>query len=337
MDTSSATLPVATPQALMDQVDTIVCAKSDPSATTTLLSSSTTGLWPSKCYASKRFNRQWRRRRRVRSGYDSPTVISSPASYMFRHNGDNHSGGNGNGIGLNSGSQYHGHYSSQTNEYVDSQQRLPYHHNHSRSHSNASDTSLSIDTESARHNSPGPASLSSASSSRRGSISETASTSRLVANGRGTFGGLFSRRRTSRRSGAGTTYSDTDDDLDLDLDNRITRVVPVVVALVHANTDRKKMNKGPSNNGTGDGILGHNGMSKLNGLLNDWNMLLPSGDRYEDDDNEMTNNERWKKEQLTKRGWNNPTGQKVILIVLTVVAVLVRIWKLAVPSAVMYV
>jgi dolichyl-phosphate-mannose-protein mannosyltransferase len=97
------------------------------------------------------------------------------------------------------------------------------------------------------------------------------------------------------------------------------------------------MNKGQSNKGTGGGILGHNGMSRMNGLLNNWDMLLPNGDRYEDGDAEMIENERWKKEQITKRGWNSPTGQKIILIVLTVVAVLVGIWKLAVLSAVIYV
>ncbi|KAG0240358.1 hypothetical protein BGX31_002030 [Mortierella sp. GBA43] len=125
--------------------------------------------------------------------------------------------------------------------------------------------------------------------------------------------------------------SDADDDMDLDLDNRSG-----IYANSNSNSRRigqKKANKGPSGKGAGGGLLGSSRMNKANGLLNDWGMLLPSGDRYVDDE-EMTENERWKKEQLARRGWNSPRGQRVLVFTLTVIAVLVRIWKLAVPSAV---
>jgi len=79
-------------------------------------------------------------------------------------------------------------------------------------------------------------------------------------------------------------------------------------------------------------------MSRMSGILNDWDLLLPSGDPYEDEDDDkddgMTENERWKKRQLTKRGWESAKGQWIILAALIMIAVFVRIWKLAVPSAV---
>ena len=80
-------------------------------------------------------------------------------------------------------------------------------------------------------------------------------------------------------------------------------------------------------------------MMRMGGILNDWDLLLPSSDPYDDEDDDeedesMTENERWKKRQLTKRGWNSDRGQRIILGTLIAVAILVRIWKLAIPAAV---
>lgn len=76
----------------------------------------------------------------------------------------------------------------------------------------------------------------------------------------------------------------------------------------------------------------------MSGILNDWDLLLPSSDLYDDEDDDedesMTENERWKKRQLAKRGWDSDRGQRIILGTLIVVAILVRIWKLAIPAAV---
>ncbi|KAF9166043.1 hypothetical protein DFQ26_008797 [Actinomortierella ambigua] len=102
------------------------------------------------------------------------------------------------------------------------------------------------------------------------------------------------------------------------------------------------------------------GMGRIRGTLgrlgvpNDWDMLLPTSDGYndgEDDDDDYDSNdddgededesgmnadERWKKRQLRKRGWESTRGQAIIVCVLVVVAIFVRIWKLAVPGAVVF-
>ncbi|KAG0355975.1 hypothetical protein BGZ54_000896, partial [Gamsiella multidivaricata] len=84
-------------------------------------------------------------------------------------------------------------------------------------------------------------------------------------------------------------------------------------------------------------FLVQNRMGRVSDILNDWDLLLPSGGPYgndEADDEDMTENERWKKQQLSRRGWESTRGQGIILGSLTILAVLVKIWKLAVPSAV---
>jgi dolichyl-phosphate-mannose-protein mannosyltransferase len=90
------------------------------------------------------------------------------------------------------------------------------------------------------------------------------------------------------------------------------------------------------------GMGGGKSGGRMNGILNDWDMLLPSGDPYEDvdedeDDDGMNENERWKKKQLTRRGWESRRGQGIILGLIISIAVFVRIWKLAIPAAVVYV
>ncbi|KAF9954767.1 hypothetical protein BGZ72_004313 [Mortierella alpina] len=91
-------------------------------------------------------------------------------------------------------------------------------------------------------------------------------------------------------------------------------------------------------------IAGSIKRGRLSGLLNDWDLLLPSGDPYEDygeyneevDGEEMNESERWKERQLIKRGWEGPVGQRIIIGILVTVAIFVRIWKLAVPAAVVF-
>ncbi|KAG0273522.1 hypothetical protein BGZ95_010675 [Linnemannia exigua] len=208
-----------------------------------------------------------------------------------------------------------------------------YPRSHNRTHSNASETSLNIDTGAdTTLYSPGPASLSSASSSRRGSFSDAPGG---VSTTSGT--GFFARQRTYRPSTAGAV-SDADDDLDMDLGNK--------------NSPRrhrqKRMSKKPSSNRNLLGAVGgmgggksSSGGSRMSGILNDWDMLLPSGDPYDDMDEDeeggddgMNENERWKKKQLARRGWESRRGQGIILGLVVMVAVFVRIWKLAVPGAV---
>ncbi|KAF8930065.1 hypothetical protein BGZ58_008501 [Dissophora ornata] len=256
------------------------------------------------------------------SGYDSPTGISSSVPYSLNYNYN---------TGFNPQQQQQQQYSQYQPDNDQQQQRRYSHRSHSRKHSNASETSLNIDTTVAGHYSPGPASLSSASSSRRGSISEpggiiNGSTGLASAS---SMGGFFSRKNTFRPTTAAATSSDADDDLDLDLGNKSPRRLR-----------QKKTTKRSSSKGAGWGISGSSRMSRVSGILNDWDLLLPSGDPYENDDDDeddgMTENERWKKRQLTKRGWESARGQWIILAVLVTIAVFVRIWKLAVPSAVVF-
>ncbi|KAI8599916.1 Dolichyl-phosphate-mannose-protein mannosyltransferase-domain-containing protein, partial [Dissophora ornata] len=73
-------------------------------------------------------------------------------------------------------------------------------------------------------------------------------------------------------------------------------------------------------------------------IFNDWDLLLPSTDPYvdEDDDDELNDDEKWKKRQLSKKGWESSRGQAILLMFLVAIAVFVRIWKLAVPGAVVF-
>ncbi|KAG9064233.1 hypothetical protein KI688_003421 [Linnemannia hyalina] len=263
------------------------------------------------------------------SGYDSSSGISTSVPYVFNTNGlhrphpqhpqqqqQQH------------GATYQQHQTTTSTTRQSTQRYYPRSHN--RNLSNASETSLNIDTGAdTTLYSSGPASLSSASSSRRGSFSD--------ANGIGTTSngtGYFARQRTYRPPTAGAV-SDADDDLDMDLGNKNSP----------RRLRQKRMTKKSASNrgllgavgGMGGGKSGGRGMS---GILNDWDMLLPSGDPYEDvdeneDDDGMNENERWKKKQLARRGWESKRGQGIILGLIVTVAVFVRIWKLAVPAAVM--
>ncbi|KAF9098564.1 hypothetical protein BGX23_005867 [Mortierella sp. AD031] len=178
---------------------------------------------------------------------------------------------------------------------------------HSRTPSNASETSLNIDTGlgddegSGGLYSPGPASLSSsASSSRRGSFSD-------IGNGGG--GGVFNRKHRLNED-------ENDDDGDDPQGRRKMRT-------------RKNQNQKPAGKG-GRGVRE---------IFNDWDLLLPSTDPYEDDeydDQDLNEDERRKKRQLSKKGWESARGQSILLAVLVTIAVFVRIWKLAIPSAVVF-
>ncbi|KAF9277436.1 hypothetical protein BGZ88_001172, partial [Linnemannia elongata] len=238
------------------------------------------------------------------SGYDSPSGISTSVPYAFNTNG------------LHRPHPQH----SQQQQHVAT---------HSRNLSNASETSLNIDAGADNTlYSPGPASLSSASSSRRGSFSDANGTS-TTSNSTG----FFARQRTYRPSTTGAV-SDADDDLDMDLGNK--------------NSPRrhrqKRMSKQSTSNRNLLGAVGGMGGRKsggrgMRGILNDWDMLLPSGDPYEDVDEDegedgMNENERWKKKQLARRGWESKRGQGIILGLIVTVAVFARIWKLAIPAAV---
>ncbi|KAI7822696.1 hypothetical protein BC939DRAFT_503701 [Gamsiella multidivaricata] len=199
------------------------------------------------------------------------------------------------------------------------------HRSHSRSRSNASETSLSIDTDLAGHYEPDPVSRSSANSSRRGSISEASGLVSSISGG----GGFFSRRKVASYRPAVTdvTSPNGDDDLGMDLDSRSPH------RLRQKRTGRRSSSMGAE-------FLVQNRMGRVSDILNDWDLLLPSGGPYgndEADDEDMTENERWKKQQLSRRGWESTRGQGIILGSLTILAVLVKIWKLAVPSAVVYV
>ncbi|KAK3839713.1 MAG: Dolichyl-phosphate-mannose-protein mannosyltransferase-domain-containing protein [Linnemannia gamsii] len=268
------------------------------------------------------------------SGYDSPSGISTSVPYSFNTNNGLHRPHPQHPQHQHQHQQQQQHISSYqtTTTTRQSAQRL-YPRSHSRTHSNASETSLNIDTGvDTTLYSPGPVSLSSASSSRRGSFSDAPGG---VGTNSGT--GFFARQRTYRPSTAGAV-SDADDDLDMDLGNK--------------NSPRrhrqKRMSKKSSSNrnllgavsGMGGGKSSSSG-SRMSGILNDWDMLLPSGDPYDDMDEDeeggddgMNENERWKKKQLTKRGWESQRGQGIILGLVVMVAVFVRIWKLAVPGAV---
>ncbi|KAF9080357.1 hypothetical protein BGX27_005509 [Mortierella sp. AM989] len=187
---------------------------------------------------------------------------------------------------------------------------------HSRTHSNASETSLNIDTgvlvagEDDGPYSPVLASLSSASSSRRGSFSDT-----------GSSGGFFSRKvgKTFRPEPHQSPQDYMTDDID-------------------SGDDRKTVNA-KKNGGKGVVKGGKGGRVGVRDIFNDWDLLLPSADPYangeeEEEDDELNEDEKWKKKQLSKKGWESSRGQTILITILVTIATLVRIWKLAIPSAV---
>lgn len=85
---------------------------------------------------------------------------------------------------------------------------------------------------------------------------------------------------------------------------------------------------------------GKKGPKGRSGGMNDWDLLLPSTDAYNDEDDDeddyegLTENEKWKKKQLAKKGWESRRGQILILAVLVILATFVRIWKVAIPASV---
>ncbi|KAG0044464.1 hypothetical protein BGZ83_010316 [Gryganskiella cystojenkinii] len=215
------------------------------------------------------------------------------------------------------------------------------HQRHSRSHSNASETSLNIDTSGLGGMdgpySPGLGSAggSSAASSRRGSVSSES----------GSMGSFFGRKigKTFRPQGpephqAPEDYygsendsgADGSEDVDMDLDHDMSDAE----ARKKATIMRTRMAKSAGLKG----FRGGRGGGRMRDLFNDWDLLLPNtkADPYEDDDEGLNEDEKWKRRQMVKRGWESPRGQIILLTLLTMLAVLVRIWKLAVPSAVVF-
>lgn len=92
---------------------------------------------------------------------------------------------------------------------------------------------------------------------------------------------------------------------------------------------------------TNGGFLGgKKGAKGRSGGMNDWDLLLPSTDAYDDEDDDeddyegLTENEKWKKKQLAKKGWESRRGQILILATLVTLATFVRIWKVAIPASV---
>ncbi|KAG0349222.1 hypothetical protein BG005_011094 [Podila minutissima] len=177
-----------------------------------------------------------------------------------------------------------------------------YSNRHTRSQSNASETSLNMDADLGAY-SPGP---SSASSSRRGSVSDSG-------------GGFFNRK--SRGSTFRPEPHQPPEDYQSDLDS---------IASDHSDDRyRKKGGSGGKRVGVKD-------------IFNDWDLLLPStdsygnrGDDFEDDDG-LNDDEKRKRRQLVKKGWESARGQFILISLLVTIAVFVRIWKLAVPSAVVH-
>jgi dolichyl-phosphate-mannose-protein mannosyltransferase len=98
---------------------------------------------------------------------------------------------------------------------------------------------------------------------------------------------------------------------------------------------RTRKNQNQSKKGGGKGGKGGVGVREI---FNDWDLLLPSTDPYENDDDyddqDLNEDEKRKKRQLNKKGWESGKGQGILVALLTTIAVFVRIWKLAVPSAV---
>ncbi|GJJ68377.1 dolichyl-phosphate-mannose-protein mannosyltransferase [Entomortierella parvispora] len=257
------------------------------------------------------------------SGYDSSTGVSSSVPYALNYSSHTYQQGHHQ--------QSHHHHQQQHHHSQQQQPQQYYPRQHSRTHSNASETSLSIETGIPSYYGPGPASLSSAPSSRRGSISEAGSGS-----GSGGGGGFFARKKPTFRP---PLHQDADNDDDDDLNDLGTS------KLSPRRLRQKRMSKKANGKSlhAGNGLTGSSRIMRMSGILNDWDLLLPSSDNpydddddYEEEDESMTENERWKRRQLTKRGWDSARGQRIILATLIVVAVFVRIWKLAIPAAVVF-
>ncbi|KAF9960894.1 hypothetical protein BGZ72_005564 [Mortierella alpina] len=194
---------------------------------------------------------------------------------------------------------------------------------HSRTHSNASETSLNIDTDLVSGDdglySPGPVSLSSSvSSSRRGSFSDS-----------GSGGGFFNRKAAktfrpephqSPEDYPSSGMNEHEDDYSSD------------------RSSSRKLRARTVMKGSQAGKGGRRGMGDI---FNDWDLLLPSADAFADgpDSDEydgLNEGERWKKSQMKRKGWESSRGQGILLIILVLMAVFVRIWKLAVPAAVVF-
>ncbi|KAG0028536.1 hypothetical protein BGZ82_008395 [Podila clonocystis] len=177
-----------------------------------------------------------------------------------------------------------------------------YSNRHTRSQSNASETSLNMDADLGAY-SPGP---SSASSSRRGSVSDSG-------------GGFFNRK--SRGKTFRPEPHQPPEDYQSDLDS---------IASDHSEDRyRKKSGSGGKRVGVKD-------------IFNDWDLLLPStdsygnrGDDFEDDEG-LNDDEKRKRQQLVKKGWESARGQVILISLLVTISVFVRIWKLAIPSAVVH-
>lgn len=169
---------------------------------------------------------------------------------------------------------------------------------HARSHSNASETSLNMSED--LHYSPGP----SASSSRRGSISDSG-------------GGFFNRKSRGRTFRPEPHQPPEDYQSDLNS--------------IASDPDDQYRKKGGGGGGKRVGVKD---------IFNDWDLLLPStdsygnrGDDFEYDDG-LNDDEKRKRQQLVKKGWESSRGQVILISLLVTMAAFVRIWKLAVPSAV---
>ncbi|KAF9584044.1 hypothetical protein BGW38_007767 [Lunasporangiospora selenospora] len=245
------------------------------------------------------------------SGYDSPTGVSTSIPYTYNSNT----------------SRQALHQAQQPHPYHQGQQ---YHrHRHNRAHSNASETSLSIDTdlvglhEGDKFYSPGLASLSSTGSPLRDTYFGGSGGA-----GSGAEEEFYARRGPTFQPGLyhGASNVNNGDRHSYDLGGTSgNRKSP-------RHTRQKKLVKR---------TIGSR-MGRMGGFLNDWD-LLPSSDAYdiEDEDNQyddedcrLTENERWKRQQVTKKGWESSKGQGIILALLVSIAVVVRIWKVAIPAAV---
>ncbi|KAF8949409.1 hypothetical protein BGZ47_003821 [Haplosporangium gracile] len=205
---------------------------------------------------------------------------------------------------------------------------IPTFYGHSRTHSNVSETSLNIDTDLMEDDgtggngpySPGPASSisSSASSSRRGSFSDSGNNCRGFFNRK--FGKTFRPELHQSPEDYPMNRLDGDETNDDDDDPQGRR--------------KARTRKNNHNNQKRGGKVG------VKDIFNDWDLLLPSTDPYENDDDyddqDLNEDERRKKRQLSKKGWESAKGQTILLTILVTIAVFVRIWKLAIPSAVVF-
>ncbi|KAF9896966.1 hypothetical protein BX616_006415, partial [Lobosporangium transversale] len=270
------------------------------------------------------------------SGYDSyesgpPSPILPPGSpyrstppFINSQQHQRNGGGNRSTSASNSyrrrtaGAGYDSGISSSVRTYYDTRSRV---------HSSASETSLNIDTsllggdadEEDNPYSPGLASLSSSASASQRECSSDA----------GSTGGFFSRKvgRTFRPGSYRSNEDYMSDGMDSGPDScDERRKMNTRIALRKATTTGKK-----------GGAGGKGGRIGVRDIFNDWDLLLPSADPYEDidsDDDGLNEHEKWKRKQLSKKGWESSRGQMILIATLTAIATLVRIWKLAIPRAV---